>query len=119
MPAWTDVTLVRRLVKQGSGALSDVEINQMCDNAEGYLKAAYKITSTFSFDATKRAHLILRDAATRRAAMDVIASTLTLSIRTLNEATTMLDVYRDLYNDCIGVLNSKADVVGFLEEEAD
>lgn len=101
---WTDATRVRAYVKSGS-ALSDAQMEDIIANAEGYVKAFTKFTnhSAFSLDESKRLHLALREAATLRAAMLVIAST-PMSFRSLNEASFAADMISDMYIQSIKLL---------------
>ena len=110
---WTDATRVREYVKQGT-ALTDAEIEDIIQSSEGYFKNVLcQNTTDFTFSAAKKAHWMLREAATLRAALIVIATT-PLSLRTTQEAYMALQVYQQLYNEIVKELRD-ANVIHYLE----
>ena len=111
---WTDATRVRELIKSGS-ALTDAEIEDIIMMTEGYLKARYKIPSTFTFSESKTPHLILREAASLRAALFVLSTT-PLSLRSLREVYLATNVYYQMLQENMTMLDN-TDVFDYVEEQ--
>lgn len=101
---WTDATRVRAYVKSGS-ALTDAQMEDIIANAESFISAfvKFKDYSAFALSESKRLHLALREAATLRAAMLVIAST-PMSFRTLDEASMAANIISDMYLQSLKLL---------------
>lgn len=104
---WTDTTRVKDMIASGT-PITDAKINDVVDMTESYYYAKLKIPSDFTFNANTKIHLILRQAATLRAALSILSSQVSLSHRTIE------DVYLN-YN---GLFTQLRDVDIALEEVA-
>jgi hypothetical protein len=102
---WTTHTIVLTYLRGVSiGSLTQAEIESFIEQAEGYYKGRLKIPSTFTFNAAKKQHLILRHLVNLDVALTMIGSVLQ-SFNTLAEAgkaaDILIDKYKQVYGDLI------------------
>lgn len=99
---YASVTLVKARLNSRT-PLSDQQIENIIEQCEQYIDTLLKITSsTFTFDANK--HQIIRDAVVNRAAL-LVAAAMPLSLQSLEEASTVIDVLSDALNGDLKLLS--------------
>lgn len=83
---WTDCTRVRDVITSGS-PMSDSEINDVIDMVEAMYILELKLPTPtgFTFSSSNKLHLILRQAATLRAALICMASGVSICHRTIED----------------------------------
>ena len=95
----------------GRTPLSTQQMEEIIEQCEQYVDTLMKIDSaSFTFDGNK--HLIIRDAVVNRAAL-IIANAEPLSLQTLEQASTQMNVLRDALVGDIDLLSTQ-DIVLFL-----
>jgi len=113
MPAWSNVTQVQAVVTVDA-TVTTAAMTEWLEEAEGYVTDLLNLPTTFVFSAAKPKHLILREVVVMRAAIKAMQKGPT-SVLTLDYAAFAADICRDIYNDCIGLLNENK-AADFLEE---
>lgn len=115
---WSTATLVKLQLKLGSPftGLSDSEIEDFINNAEGYVEAILKLPSTFTFSASKVSHLMIRDLVTKRAALDVLKAT-PASFLTLQYTALMANLLIYDIEKTTAMLLTNGSIVDFIEAD--
>jgi hypothetical protein len=112
---WTTHTIVLTYIKGAGTSLSQAEIEAMIEQTEGYFKVLLKLPTTFTFSASNKYHLLLRDIVTLRVALRIIASTLQ-SFYTLQEAGMAADILIDQYKEAYAELRKSYSAQDFIIE---
>lgn len=107
---FADATMLRYYVKDLGTRLSDAELLEILEVAEGRVLAIIMAGDTtqgetaFTFNANYKRHLLLRETVLAWAALTVLAAT-PLSVTTLDYLYNAEDVYMNKYNHNLAILN--------------
>lgn len=112
---WTTATIVKANIKGTDvNQMTVAQIEELIEQSEGFMKVILKIPSTFTFNATKKPHLMLRDIVTCRVARRVIAA-MSMSFLTLEQAAMAADILEKDYTENLKFLAENPGYIKFIE----
>lgn len=103
-----------RAMLDGNTGMSSANIVLVMENVEGWAKTLLKIPSTFTFDANKKPHKILRQLVNLKTALLCLTPT---SFNTIEQAGLKGDILYDEYKDCLKFLMENPGYMHFIVEQ--